>query len=358
VRTSPYENLIPAAYWRTGVTLAHPLSPEALYNKRFELSNDDKIGTAGSCFAQHISKAMRRVGFNVLELEPAPTGLPEALWTKFGYGLYSARYSNIYTSRQFLQLLQEAFEDAQSPEPVWERDGRYFDSMRPAVEPNGLNSAQEVAAHRAFHLARVRQLFEELDVFIFTLGLTECWQYAGTDWVFPTAPGTIAGSYDQRTYVFRNLSHTEIANEMRSAIDLIRKHNKSNNLRFLFTVSPVPLTATYSQDHILVATTYSKSVLRAVAGELCDADERIAYFPSYEMVTAPWTRGVFYDANFRTVNRAGVDIIMSAFLTNHMPGDHSDLPSSGTVPAASLVPDPDNVECEEALLDAFVRDRR
>ncbi|WP_428660504.1 GSCFA domain-containing protein [Reyranella sp.] len=49
-----------------------------------------------------------------------------------------------------------------------------------------------------------------------------------------------------------------------------RTKRRRPGVRFLLTVSPVPLKASASQNHVLAATTYSKSVLRAVAGQLAD----------------------------------------------------------------------------------------
>ena len=85
----------------------------------------------------------------------------------------------------------------------------------------------------------------------------------------------------------------------------------------LLTVSPVPLTATASDKHVLTATTYSKSVLRAVAGELYDRYADIDYFPSYEIVASPWSRGFFYESNMRSVNAGGVSVVMQTFLGEH-----------------------------------------
>lgn len=351
MNSSPYSGAPRRAFWKSGVVESHPLSGDSLYTKRFEISENDRVGTAGSCFAQHIAKAMRASGFCVQDVEPPPTGLPNGKHLVFGYGQYSARYSNIYTSRQLLQLLREAFEGARSPDPVWELNSRYFDSMRPAVEPEGHVSADDVLAHREFHLRKVRELFENLDVFIFTLGLTECWMHLKSGWVFPTAPGTIAGSYDPEIFGFKNLSYNEIVSDINESLSIIRKFNKSSDFRVLLTVSPVPLTATYTNDHVLTATTYSKSVLRAAAGSLCDEHKNIAYFPSYEMVTAPWSRGIFFDSNLRTVNGSGVEIIMKTFLQRHQLATRLERPEASTPQQFHM----EEVACEEALLEAFAQ---
>ncbi len=66
--SSPYEGLDKRSYWRSGVVDSHPLKMPDLYRRKFELRADDKIATAGSCFAQHIARAMRGKGYEVLDV--------------------------------------------------------------------------------------------------------------------------------------------------------------------------------------------------------------------------------------------------------------------------------------------------
>jgi hypothetical protein len=81
-------------------------------------------------------------------------------------------------------------------------------------------------------------------------------------------------------------------------------------------VSPVPLTATASGDHVLVATTQSKATLRAIAGDLASWEKVITYFPSYELIASHPMRGTFFNPDMRTVSDAGVDFVMSHFFRN------------------------------------------
>ena len=120
----------------------------------------------------------------------------------------------------------------------------------------------------------------------------------------------------------------------------------NRRMRFLITVSPVPLTATATGHHVLAATTYSKSVLRAVAGELYSRFPDVDYFPSYELIATPFARGFFYESNLRAVSRAGVENVMRVFFEAHQP--IRTMPE----PAADASNDP---VCEEELLDAFSR---
>ena len=85
--------------------------------------------------------------------------------------------------------------------------------------------------------------------------------------------------------------------------------------RVLLTVSRVPLTATATDNHVLVATMESKSILRAVAAETIEDRSFIDYFPSYEIINSPVYRGSFFEPNQRSVNHHGVDHVMNMFFS-------------------------------------------
>jgi len=341
--STPYGKLPPDRFWRTGVAAQEWAELRNLYRKKFEIGKTDRVVTAGSCFAQHISAGMRANGYRVPDFEPAPPGLSPAAARRYGYRLFSARYGNIYVIRHLLQLLLEATGKAIDGETVWERDGRYFDAMRPTIEPLGHPTPDEVMAHRSYHLGRVRKLLAGADVVVFTFGLTEAWTDRKTGKVYPTCPGTVAGKFDPEVHVFMNYEYQQIESDFIACRDLIRRHNSS--VRFVLTVSPVPLIATASDDHVLVATTYSKSVLRAVAGSLASRFDDVAYFPSYEVITSPWSRRMFYEPNLRDITEEGVETVMKLFFNAHGGFDRVDASSPGKLTREELI-------CEELLLEA------
>jgi hypothetical protein len=75
------------------------------------------------------------------------------------------------------------------------------------------------------------------------------------------------------------------------------------------------LTATATGGHVLPATVYSKSVLRAVAGDLASNYDNIDYFPSYEIVTNQAARSEFFEANFRSIKPEGIASVMNVFFS-------------------------------------------
>ncbi|MCB1331887.1 MAG: GSCFA domain-containing protein [Maritimibacter sp.] len=348
----PYSNLPPHAFWR--LCRDDPQFRIAdIYRPRFRLSPGMKVATAGSCFAQNIGKYIRTSRLQLVDTEPAPRGMAPETAARFGFGLFSARYGNVYTARQLRQLVEDARSGQVHDSAIWERDGRYFDGLRPNTEPDGLGSAGEVRRHRRDHLTRVREAFTQADALIFTLGLTEAWLDRASGVVFPTAPGVVAGHFDPDAYEFANFGMAETFEDLAAALELLRGFNPA--LKVILTVSPVPLTATASGQHVLAATTYSKAVLRAVAGEMATLVRGVDYFPSYEIVTGTPFAGRFYKDNLRNVTRDGVDTVMRVFFAAQDNLSQGLGTADPALPAITPATDPaDDAEiCEEAMLEAF-----
>lgn len=343
---NPYENLEPRAFWRTAIADLDGSELSDVYRPRFKVRKRAPIVAAGSCFAQHISREFKARGYNFIDAEPPPPLLPEELWHEYGYDLYSARYGNVYTARQLWQLIQRAFGRFTPIENVWEANGRYLDPFRPAIEPNGFSTMEEYRLIQERHLRAVAGVCERAAIFVFTFGLTEGWVHRGDGAVYPVCPGTSAGTFDESIYRFHNFNFMEILHDMTQVIEFLRSINAS--IRFLFTVSPVPLTATASGEHVLPATIYSKSVLRAVCGTLRATFDCVDYFPSYEIVASHPSRARFFEPNLRSVSIAGVQHVMSHFFKNKGPA-RTGKPKRDRIGAAHE----DDLVCEEELLESF-----
>jgi hypothetical protein len=337
---TPYDTFPPRNFWRQAVAEKYPLSVEGLYDKKFAIGTADAIATCGSCFAQHIGRRLRAEGLNVLDLEPAPAALPSAEHISRGYGIYSARYGNVYTARQLVQMFDQAFADTPLTE-AWESNGRFYDPFRPNLDPEGFATPDEVAELRGEHLRQVRKMFEQLTLFVFTMGLTEAWRSKASGAVYPLCPGASVGRFDPALHEFVNFSYEETKADLVSFWEKLRKVNP--RARMLLTVSPVPLTATAENRHVLVSTVQSKSILRAVAGSMATGNSDIDYFPSYEIITSPNFRGMFYAENLRSIRPEGVDFVMSHFFAQHAQGRSED--------TGEKAGEDDGDLCDEILLD-------
>ncbi len=343
-----YSDLPARAFWKTGVQDTVPQDMTDIYTRKWEIAQDARIAAAGSCFARHLTGFLVRNGFNVLTTEVAPKDMPAAEAAAEGYGQFSARYGNIYTVAQLVQLAQEVLCDTPPDGIVWRRGDRFVDALRPRIPHNGYATAQAVLDARAEHRTAVREMFCGLDIFVFTLGLTEAWVGRTTGTVYPTAPGTVAQCEDADEIVFHNYSYGEVHDGLTQFFDLLRQIRGAQTPEFkvLLTVSPVPLTATATGKHILPASSYSKSTLRAAAGDIASSHAFVDYFPSYEIVTNPAARSVFFDDNLRTVKEEGVVSVMRVFFHHHR-GDDAEMASAAGEKAGI------DADCEDALLESF-----
>jgi hypothetical protein len=308
-RLHPYSDLPSSAFWRKSVEQRSPKDFDPVIRPKFIFGENDKIATAGSCFAQNIARVLIQEGLPFLSVEPPPSGLSEEEALERGYRLFSARYGNIYTARHLLQLIRRSTGSFVPDDGAWRRpDGRFVDPYRPQVEPEGYASPDDVLAATRDHLNAVRELFAKADIFIFTVGLTETWASTKDGAVFPIAPGVVAGEFAPDRYEFINMSVGAVVRDLTEAVLEIKKINPS--IRVLLTVSPVPLVATYSGEHVICATTYSKSVLRTAVEEVCAHFRDVDYFPSYEIICGAGSDGRYFQADRRTVTAEGVDHVM------------------------------------------------
>lgn len=315
LKKNPYQGLPDHQFWRRSIEHVEPDEVDPVVRGRFTLQKSDKVATAGSCFAQHISRTLSKNGFNYYVSETGIAGGKQPEDDR-NFGVFSARFGNLYTTRQLVQLFDRAYGRFTPSDQAWMRpDGRYVDPFRPQVEPNGYASAKEVEADRAQHLNAVKNMFESLDIFVFTLGLTESWRDKRDGAVFPLAPGVVANGEDADNYEFVNFQVDDVVSDMQLFMDRLLSVNPK--ARVILTVSPVPLMATYEDRHVLVSTTYSKSVLRTAADALTRQNAICDYFPSYEIITGNFNRGAYYDNDLRSIREEGVSHVMRLFMKHY-----------------------------------------
>jgi hypothetical protein len=330
----PYRTIPPWQRWSQVMDgrASHEIDP--VLPPAFSVEPLSRVVTAGSCFAQHVARHLKERGKACFETEPAHPLLPASVAQAFNYGIYSARYGNIYSSRQLLQLWRRATGALMPADDCWDHEGAFFDPFRPSIQPGGFSSLAEYQHDRRQHFTAVRRAFGQMDVFIFTLGLTECWASREDGAVYSLCPGVVAGQFDQRRHELLNLTVDEVEADMRAFITEVREVNP--RMKLILTVSPVPLAATAEAQHVLSATTYSKSVLRVAAEQLAKLPDAY-YFPAYEIVAAAGNDA--FAADRRSVLESSVQRVMSLFF-QHVPG---------------LVDAPPDVSLDVPAEDSFLR---
>ncbi|MFC5355652.1 GSCFA domain-containing protein [Azospirillum himalayense] len=356
---TPYQDSSDCAFWSRSISRVVHHAVDPVVGGSFLINSDTRVATAGSCFAQHISRHLRSIGIEPYVTEwPHPIVRDQA--ADFHYGIYTARFGNIYTSRQLLQLFARAYGQFVPGEDVWlGENGKFYDPFRPGL-PGGFSTFQEYTEDRESHFYAVREMFENLDVFVFTLGLTETWEAISDGAVFPSCPGAIAGTFDPLKHRFINLSVVDVVNDMNAFIGMLVKINPS--AKIILTVSPVPLVATATKGHVLPATIYSKSVLRVAAQQISDVHSNVDYFPSYEIITGPQARGMYFAEDCRSVRPEGVEHVMKIFNKHYvengdMVSECSEVVNNTLDVSISEAQDALNVICEELYNDSNLHPR-
>jgi hypothetical protein len=308
---NPYQNSPDKAFWKRAV--AKNWNVNELISCSPLIRKGETFGSAGSCFAGNIIPYLESAGFNYVRKTVVPEGLSDIYQENFNYHTFSAGYGNIYTARHLLQLIQRALGLFRPCEDRWYIGDKVVDPFRPGLRFSSFNDL-EFDRINAQYLETVVAAFREMDVFVFTLGLTEAWISSIDGAVFPACPGTIAGEFDRDKHLFKNFSASEVTDDLTSAFKLLRNINP--NLKIILTVSPVPLVATATANHVVSATVYSKSVLRVAAQEVVNILPFAFYFPSYEIVTGPQAPESYFEENRRDVSKEAIDAVMASLIAN------------------------------------------
>ncbi len=247
----------------------------------FSLNRSDTILTMGSCFARNIEEHLVKFDCRVPALE---FKIPQTEHK----GERPNHVLSLFTPPTFRQTLEWA-------ESIFIRDGKVQESdcekllfrfNDGKVVDLTLSGSLPVSYER--FLARRRELYAlyaaafRAECLLMTPGLVEAWFDLKQNYYTNSAPFYNGKLLDPARYELRVLDESECKADLLATIDLVRKHNAK--IKVLITVSPVPLRYTFTKDDVLVANTYSKSVLRVACQEIVEERPLVDYFPSYEAV--------------------------------------------------------------------------
>ena len=246
------------------------------------IDRDTPVTAFGSCFASHVSKWLDARGYRVngsdLDLD--------AHIIRFGEGMVN--------SYAIHEQFQWALEGLSLEEGLWFGPGK------------------EVALPSEEIREATRQILLGTRVFILTLGLAEIWVDKITGRAFWRA--VPANLFDETRHAFRISSVEENLANLRKVCDLVVRHVPDASI--VFTLSPIPLMATFRPVSCITANSASKAILRVALDELMrEGRANVHYFPSYEIV-----KDVYVDAfeeDYRHVKRSVIDYVMSTFARHY-----------------------------------------
>jgi hypothetical protein len=276
----------------------------------FKLKREDKLFAIGSCFARGVEAALVGKKMEVLsrakEFDSFRTRNNE---TNLGF---TNKYNTFSIHNELRWALDPAAEFPRES-LVDIGNGIFYDPhTNPTLEFVGL----EETLRRRSIINLVTRRIVECRVVIITLGLVEVWRDKIANIFVNTTPVPDA----LRTHPDRYEVH--VTNFIQNLANLEHIHSLLSqfghpNVQVVVTVSPVPLMATFSTEDVVLANTYSKSLLRTVAQEWAAAHENVHYFPSYEIVQNS-DRAITWEEDLRHVQGKVVQHIMGLFLSNYL----------------------------------------
>lgn len=223
------------------------------------LTKGMKITAFGSCFAANITRHLTSIGFNLSSSRD-----PDVYISRLGDGMVN--------TASILGQFQWALEDKKQAVDLWH-----------GYKAEGYGYDEDIRR-------RTRDIFLGTEFFIITLGLSEIWYDEETGGTFWRAVPEEA--FDPARHKFRVMSFAETKAHIEEIRRLIRRHVPE--AKILFTVSPIPLAATFRPVSCLSANLVSKSILRAALDEFLrehedELNSNLFYFPSMELVQLGFT---------------------------------------------------------------------
>ncbi|HEY7603027.1 MAG TPA: GSCFA domain-containing protein [Gaiellaceae bacterium] len=274
------------------------------------LQQHDSVITLGSCFARELRLFLAGAGFASDNF-----WIPSAL-------------NNTYAVLDFVSWCVSGAETGRGYRYDRQEDGDIAD-WKPAEEREQI-------------LGRLR----DAGAYVFTLGLAEIWEDRETGQVFWR--GIPRERFDPDRHVFRVSTVEENERNLHRIVELIRE--VSPQAPIVFTLSPVPLMATFRGISAVTADCVSKSILRvALDRVLAQEPEHVYYWPSFEIVR--WLGGHLPSAVYggddgvsRHVTRSIVAHIVEAFVEAfYTPEARAAFAGSASSPSAAAGADENSV---------------
>src|SRR6266540_46843 len=288
---------------------------------KFKLRRDDKFYAIGSCFARGLEHSLAQHNIAVESAAPEFAKLQPAK-----RGVSALGFTNKYNTYSMLNELRWALHPdgafpVESIVPLTKTTW-YDPHTNPTLNFAGL---EETLERRAL-IQTVTKRIRSCRAVVVTLGLAEAWRDLQTNVFINCTPLDVAYTLKRNAapslfqpqpdrYEFRLTSFAENRANLEAMHELLSRYGHPD-FHIVVTVSPVPLMNTFSTMDIVVANTWAKSLLRAVAHEWAAAHPNVDYFPSYEIVQNS-DRAATWERDLRHVRGAGVHHIMDLFLRTY-----------------------------------------
>jgi GSCFA family protein len=307
--TDPADAAGPYAFQRLRQTWFTPR-----IDPKFKLRRDDRFYAMGSCFARGLEYALKRRKMSIESAAPEFARLVPVNKERTGIG-----FINKYNTFSILNELRWALDPA-AVFPV-ESIAKVTENTwsDPHANPTlALIGLEETLERRAL-LQTVTKRIVDCRAVIITLGLAEVWRDVKAGVYLNSTPLPPLLEREPKRYELHLTSFAQNWENLEAIHALLSRYGHPD-FRIVVTVSPVPLHATFLKMDVVLATTYAKSLLRAVAQQWAIAHENVDYFPSYEIVQNS-DRDAIWEPDRIHVTVAGLHHIIGLFLQSYLEKD-------------------------------------
>ena len=229
------------------------------------ITKEKNIIAFGSCFAATVSNYLAKKNYSIFN-------------KRVGSNTHIIRYgegmANTFT---VLEQLLWAFENKNIEKNTW-----YY-------------SPKEEARNDLRIRKQTLELLKKINIFIITVGLSEVWYNKENNQVFWKA--IPANKFNEKKHGFKLSTVEENTNNLHQIYSIIKKYIP--NASVIYTLSPIPLMATFRPQSCITANSVSKSILRVALDNVMSKNidkKDLYYFPSYE-ITKEYFTDPFKDDN-------------------------------------------------------------
>ncbi|MDO6838025.1 GSCFA domain-containing protein [Paraglaciecola chathamensis] len=250
----------------------------------FTINKKHKIFTVGSCFARNVEQSLIANNVDVIGSDFSLAsdilhGTVGAMNNKVNARSVLNKYSTLSICEEFDRVLNNKV--IKDNGFISLDDELWIDpQLASVVKPLKFN---ELLTVREKVNDIIKQVIDA-DVVFVTLGLNEVWfdKHTGT-YLNSSPPPSLMRAKEPR-FEFSTPNFEIVYENLYKFVELVRTKSRKE-VKFVVTVSPVPLSTTWTSSDIVVANSISKSTLRVCAERLTQDYDNVDYFPSFEMVT-------------------------------------------------------------------------
>lgn len=284
-------------------------------NPSFKIAKSSKVFTIGSCFARNVERALISKGVPLIGSDFALDG--DVLHASVGAmnNKVNARSAlNKYSTLSIVEEFERVLLDKKVPNEgfIEVEEGKW-------VDPQLASVLKPLSFEKLFSIRKeVNSLLHAIldaDVVFVTLGLNEVWFDNETMCYLNSSPPPALMRSANERFTFSTPQFSEVYSALERFVNLITDMS-SKSVKFIITVSPVPLSTTWTSSDVVIANTKSKATLRVCAEQISENFDHLDYFPSFEMVTNSPRKNAWSEDQLHVDNKM-VEFVINNFIETY-----------------------------------------